>query len=195
MHPMWSALSVLIVAVVGASEARSQIKTLPWNTTPVTTMKEGLVDEIQYGQVKAGTSQWDGVKRVASITQTDKHSLPFNRADDPKWLVVELPPSTNHSEFEKIEYLTFWGYDYKADIHCHYDVIPTQLPNGQPTGVQRFSCDFHHVDIHGSEHDSPYIGFLDWDGNAWLAYIVPPSTFPGRPRFMVKKCRAPSCNG
>jgi hypothetical protein len=162
-----------------------------------TTMQEGLADAIQY--------QWiDHVARTASLTDANKHTFgPIHWADDPRWAVVEAPPSTNHAESKRIGYLAPDGIAWGARVRCRYDtrtgagaVTPQTNPPSNPVGAEPvgtpitidiFTCDFEQFGPSGSHYDGG-IRFLDWDLQPWEATMVPPTSFPGRPRFKLRRC-------
>jgi len=129
-------------------------------------MTEGIADEIQY-------RAQDTVKRTASLTDMDVHAFPWPWVTDPQWHVVEMPPSTNHSDTDELGYLTSNGIYFQAKLHC------TSVG-----GSVGYHCWMEH-DAPGDHHCDYRILFMDWSSNLWIATIVPPADnrFPAKPKF------------
>ena len=137
----------------------------------ITTMQAGVTDNLQY-------SAADRVNRHASLSGTGvSFPLFVQHTDDPNWRVTEEPPSTNHAEVERIEYLAPDRVRWTAKVHCEANkTVPTKI-----------ACWFEHIPVipgQGTPHDDSAIRFLDWDGRPWQATIelVPDNpNVPGPP--------------
>ena len=134
-------------------------------------MNEGLSDHIEF----LGP---DGAHRNGALTPTD---IKFGvHTVDSEWLIWEA-----HAPRTQIEKIYYFAHDrsvWWAKVHCHWDHI-------NHNGKQHIGTWFEHERDNGQDnHDDPNIGFLDWEGNRWIATIqTAVSPFPVAPHFLLKR--------
>ena len=132
-------------------------------------MQEGVVVTLEYG--------WpDGVKRAATLLQTDIQAFP-PRAFDPDWSVREIE-TNNSGNFEWLNYITLDGTAWSAKVHAVKE-------GGQ---VRLY---FEHKHYPGGEDTQDEVGimnFVDWEGRPWEATILGCiGPFPAQPTFRVRR--------